>query len=174
MGLERSITDMFTIQIGALEPGVHTLTLEADAQALDLDPEKFTNVEVDARLDVSERRILVWLAARAAARLECDRTLRPFDQVIEGTYHLLFTLPGSMSVDGDAYDEVRPMEPTDTEIDVTDAVRDTILLAVPARCVAPGAEEEEIPTEFGAPEGEPAVDPRWAPLRELKSGVSPN
>jgi len=174
MGLERSITAMFTIEIGVLEPGLHTFTLEANPQALDLDSKKFMSIEVDARLDVSERRILVCLTARAAARLECDRTLRPFDQLIEGTYHLLFTLPDFMKPEGDTYDEVRPMESTDTEIDVTDAVRDTILLAVPARCVAPGAEDEEIPTEFGAPEEEHAVDPRWAALRGLKSGANPN
>lgn len=165
---------MFTIEIGALEPGLHSLTFEPGALALDLDPEKFKDVEVGARLDVSERRILISLSARATATLECDRTLQQFDEDIEGFYSLLFAPPEFIDADDDAYDEVRPLEPGDTEIDVTDAVRDTIVLAIPARCVAPGAEEEEIPTEFGAPRGENAVDPRWAALEELKSGANQN
>lgn len=174
MGLERSVTAMFTIEIGALEPGLHALRFAPDVRSLDLDPEKFMDIEVHARLDVTERRILVRLNARATARLVCDRTLRPFDQLIEGTHHLLFAPPESLDAGDDVYDEVRPMDATENEIDVTDAVRDTILLAVPARCVAPGAEHEEIPTEFGAPEEDHTIDPRWAALRALKSGANPN
>lgn len=162
---------MFTIEIAALEPGVHSLTFEPDVEALDIDPGKFKDARVDARLDVSGRRILVSLNVRATGTLECDRTLRLFDQDVEGAYHMLFAPPEFLNEGDEAYDEVRPLDPTDKEIDITEVVRDTILLAVPARCVAPGAEDEEIPTEFGAPEGEDDIDPRWAALKELKSGA---
>lgn len=165
---------MFTIEIGALEPGVHSLKFEPGAASLELDPDRFKGVEVEARLDVTERRILVSLSARATATLECDRTLRKFDQVLEGSYHMLYGPPGFIDADEDAYDEVRELEPTDQEIDLTSVVRDTILLAIPARCIAPGAEEEDIPTKFGAPEEEESIDPRWAALRELKSGANQN
>lgn len=162
---------MFTIDVGVLEPGVHTLSYSPSAEALGLDPEEFRDVQLDARLDVSERRVLVFLTARATAKLECDRTLRLFDQEIEGTYDLLYA-PVEFVHDNDAYDEVRGLDPAEHELDVTDVVRDTILLAVPARCVAPGAEEEEIQTTFGLPEGdkeEPKIDPRWEALKALKS-----
>ncbi|MEX0599612.1 MAG: DUF177 domain-containing protein [Rhodothermales bacterium] len=162
---------MFSIDIGALEPGVHALAFEPDVEAVDLGPETFADVKVDARLDVAERRILVSLEVRATATLECDRTLRMFDKDIGGTYHLLFAPPEFLVQDDDAYDEVRELDPADTEIDVTEVVRDTILLAVPVRTVAPGAEDEEIPTEFGAPADEDEIDPRWAALKELKPGA---
>lgn len=166
---------MFTIDIGVLEPGLHTLSLAPKVEAVELDPDTFRDVTVDARLDVSERRILVMLTARAVATLECDRTLRLFDQEIEGSYHLLFAPGEFVDHDEDAYDEVRTLDPSDQEIDVTDVVRDTILLAVPRRRVAPGAEEEEIPTTFGAPEeDESEIDPRWEALKALKSGTSEN
>ena len=47
---------------------------------------------------------------------------------------------------------------------------DTVLLAVPARKVAPGAEDIEIPTAFGTPGAEAAIDPRWEALRSLQTG----
>lgn len=166
---------MFTIEVATLEPGLHQLTLEPSAEDLELDPEKFRDIQVDARLDVTERRILVLLDATAVATLECDRTLRLFDQEIGGTHHVIFAPPEFAEEGDDAYDDVRPLDAFDKDIDVTDVVRDTILLAIPQRCVAPGAEEEEIPTKFGAPDEEgDEIDPRWEALRKLKSGAGSN
>jgi uncharacterized protein len=67
---------------------------------------------------------------------------------------------------------VRPLNPSDREIDLTDVVRDTLLLAIPQRRIAPGAEDEPIDQEFGASDDdadeEAPVDPRWSALEELK------
>lgn len=166
---------MLTIDVASLDPGLHQLALDSGAKEVDLDPEKFRDVHVQARLDVSERRVLVMLDATAVATLECDRTLRLFDQEIGGSYHVVFAPEEFTAQAEDAYDDVRTFDASDTEIDITDIVRDTILLAVPQRCVAPGAEDEEIPTQFGAPDDEQdAIDPRWEALRALKSGVNSN
>lgn len=163
---------MFTIEITNLKPGLHHFEFELDAEDLELNPEKFSDLGVDVRLDVREGRILVMLEASAVAVLECDRTLRRFDEEIGGTYHMLFAPPEFIEHQEDAYDEVRVLNPSDQEIDLTDVVRDTVLLSIPQRCVAPGAEDEELETEFGVPEDD--VDPRWEALRELKSGAREN
>lgn len=160
---------MFTVEITSLGPGLHSLEFEPEVEAVDLDPERFRHVHVDVRLDVHEGRMLVTLKASAVATLECDRTLTMFDQEISGTYHMLFAPPEFIEHQEDAYDEVRALHPSDQKIDVTEVVRDTILLSIPHRCVAPGAEEVVIETEFGAPED--GVDPRWEALRRLKSGA---
>lgn len=166
---------MFTIDVASLDPGLHHLSLKLNAEDLQLDPEKFRDVHVEARLDVSERRISAILDATANTTLECDRTLRLFEQEIGGTHHIVFAPPEFTEQDENAYDDVRPLDVSDTEIDVTDVVRDTILLAIPHRCVAPGAEEEEIPTQFGAPDDESdEIDPRWEALKALKSGANQN
>ena len=164
---------MFTIHIETLGPGVHDLTFTPEAGDLDLDPDTFRDVHVGARLDVSEQRIFVRVRAGASATLECDRTLQRFDQRIEGTYHVLYAHAGFTSGSGEdsgrEHSEIRTLKPGDREIDVTDVVRDTILLAVPTRRIAPGAEYVPIPTTFGAPDHEPVthVDPRWEALRTL-------
>jgi uncharacterized protein len=162
--------DMFTINITSLKPGVDHFEFTPEPEALGLDPARFSSIIVKAKLDFQEGRLLVLLNAKATATLECDRTLQLFEQEIGDTYHLLFVPPEFMEHQADVYDEVRVLNPSDQSIDVTDAVRDTILLAVPHRKVAPGAEEEELETEFGAPEDR--IDPRWDALRKLKSGAS--
>lgn len=161
---------MFRIEISPLKPGVHEFALEPGAESLDLDPEKFRDIRLHARLDVHERQILVALDVSATVELECDRTLRLFDQQIAGTHHVLFAAPELIGADTEDYDEVQVLQPSDQEIDLTAALRDTLLLAIPQRKIAPGAEDMDIDTVFGAPEDEEeSIDPRWEALRQLRS-----
>ena len=51
----------------------------------------FSDVSVDLRLDVADRRVLVAFTASATARLECDRTLDLFDQPVEGDHAVVFS-----------------------------------------------------------------------------------
>ena len=162
---------MFAIDIEALAPGVHERTFMPKVEALELDPSAFRDVEVTARLDVAEGRVLVSLTVRAQVTLECDRTLRSFDQPIEGAYRILFSCAGFASERKGSCNEVKMLDPSDQVLDLTDVTRDTILLAVPARCVAPGAEDIDIPMTFGVPQGtqDSSIDPRWEALSALKS-----
>ena len=162
--------DMFTIDITSLKPGVHHLEFNPEPEALGLDPARFSSIVVKAKMDFQASRLLVLLNVGVTATLECDRTLQLFEQEIGDTDHLLFVPPEFLEHQVDAFDEVRVLNSSDQEIDVTDVVRDTILLSVPHRKVAPGAEAKELETEFGAPEDR--IDPRWDALRKLKSGAS--
>lgn len=157
---------MLTIHITSLDAGIHELELEGGADDVGLDEEVFGDVLIDVRLDRGEDRIFVSFTATSTARLECDRTLQPFVQPLEGSFDLVF-LPED-EAGGASYDEnVRVLKPEDEEIDIADAVRDTLLLAVPQRKVAPGADEVEIPTEFA--DQDDSIDPRWEALRKLRS-----
>ncbi len=159
---------MLQINVASLASGVHHLDLAPEPAALDLDPDLFSSIQVSVRLDRQPDRILVRLTARANVMLECDRTLVAFQHPLEGTYHVLFGPPSLAS--GAAEEELRILLPTDPELDLTDIVRDTLLLAIPARKVAPGAEEIDLPVQFGTGEAERDIDPRWEALRHLRSG----
>lgn len=164
---------MLRIDLTPLSEGVHHIALAPEAEALDLDPDQFADIHVDATLDLFNERVLVLLQASAVATLECDRTLTLFEQSIEGTYRLFYAPPSFVGEEGEedtGYEEVRVLYPADRSIDLTDAVRDTLLLAVPARKIAPGAEDLEIQTTFGVPADEADIDPRWEALRSLRSG----
>ncbi len=163
---------MLRINLVPLDEGVHSVTLNPEAEAVGLDPDRFADLRVVVTLDLFNNRVLVTLQAWATATLECDRTLALFEQPIEGTYRILLVPPSfARREDDDApYEAVRVLHHADCTIDLTDAVRDTVLLAVPARKVAPGAEDIEIPTAFGTPGAEAAIDPRWEALRSLQTG----
>jgi uncharacterized protein len=161
---------MLTVDITSLSSGIHQLEMTPSAEAAALDPTTFEDLRVEAELQCHRDRILVELRAAATAELTCDRTLRSFEQDVEGRYRVLFGPPEMVGQEGEAFDEVRPLTAADQEIDLTDIVRDTILLALPQRQIAPGAEDEPIDREFGAPdeEEETPVDPRWSELRKLR------
>ena len=164
---------MLRIDLTPFSNGVHQVTLAPDAQTLDLAPDRFADIEVDVVLDIRHDQVLVSLDATAVATLECDRTLVLFDQPIAGSYSLLFAVPSRMQAadDDDPFSEVQVLHPSDRTIDLTKAVRDTLMLAIPVRKVAPEAEDQEIPTAFGVPEDddEPAIDPRWEALKALRT-----
>lgn len=159
---------MLRIAIAALPDGLHTRTLRVAPDALDLDPAVFAEVALDLRLDVAARRILAAFDVSSVATLECDRTLVTYPQPVRGSHTILFVPPGQRSDDGED-ENVRLLPDDATELDLTEAVRDTLLLALPLRRVAPEAEDADLPTSFGAPidaEGLP-MDDRWEALRRL-------
>lgn len=158
---------MLEVRLAALKPGLHTFTFHPSAEELELDPAEFRDMEVNVRLDYEPHQVYVELTARATATLLCDRTLVPFEQPVEGRYAMLFT--SAQTEEEDAGD-VRPLPDDTVALDLSEAVRDTLVLALPARRVAPGAEEAPLQTQFGAltgDDGEP-IDPRWEALRKFK------
>lgn len=162
---------MLTIDITSLPEGIHHLELAPSASDANLDPSTFRDIHVDVVLQHHRDRILVKMQARATAELTCDRTLRQYDQDIGESYNVLFGPPSMVGREGEEFDEVRPLDSTDREIDLTDVVRDTLLLALPQRQVAPEAEGEDITQTFGEPDddsGESPTDPRWSELKKLK------
>ncbi len=164
---------MLQIDITSCKSGVHHVALSPEAGDLELDPDRFENIRVEARLDCHHDRILVDMDVRGVATLTCDRTLREYREPLEGSYRVLFGPEHLVGAEGGHYDEVRPLHAHDREIDVTDLVRDTLLLAIPHRKVAPGAEQEDLPMEFGPAgpaeeEQQPDIDPRWEALRKLR------
>jgi uncharacterized protein len=162
---------MLRIAIAALPDGLHAQTLRVAPDALDLDPALFSEVVLDLRLDVAGRRILAAFDVSTVATLECDRTLVPYQQPVHGSHTVLFVPPGQFAPEEED-DAVRVLPYDATEIDLTAAVRDTLLLTLPLRRVAPEAEGAELPTSFGAltdAEGHP-IDDRWEALRRLREG----
>ena len=160
---------MLRIDIAALADGLHVQTLRVSPDALDLDPDVFDEVTLDVKLDVSGRRVLAAIEVASVATLECDRTLVEYRQPVRGSHAVLFVPPDHLPSEGEDED-LRALPDDATALDLTDAARDTLLLALPVRRVAPEAEDAEIPTTFGArvdDEGHP-VDDRWDALRRLR------
>ena len=153
---------MLRVDLAPFDDGLHEMELDPTAADLDLDPEVFRDIAVALRLDVHDRRVRAAYVTRAVATLECDRTLDMYPQPVEGTHEVLFT---TSPIAEDA-DDVYPFPEQDQVIDLTQPVRDTILLSLPLRRVSPEAEAQEIQTRFGDSD-EDATDTRWEALRRL-------
>src|SRR5690606_12004765 len=116
---------MVTVNIATLGEGTHHVVLAPDAEDLELDPDRFEDIRVDANLNYYDGRIVVTFDASAQATLECDRTLQLFKQRIGGHYGMLFAPVDELEQEEGEFEDVRPLDPWDREIDLTNAVRDT-------------------------------------------------
>lgn len=158
---------MIPIDIRSLKDGFQSLEFSPSSDELGLEDPRMDDVHVEAQVSVDGDQIVVSVFARAIAHLTCDRTLEPFDQAVDGTYTVCF-MPEDMMDEDAEDDDIQPLPSDSDEIDLTDIVRDTLMLAVPVRKIAPGAEELDIPTTFGEA-SESDIDPRWKGLEKLRS-----
>jgi len=158
---------MIPIDIRSLKEGFQQLEFTPTTEDLGVEDPALKDVHVEAQVTVDGEQIVIQVSARAVARLLCDRTLEPYDQAIDGTYTVCFMPEEEM--DDDAEDDgILPLPSDSGEVDLTEIVRDTLMLAVPVRKIAPGAEEKDIPTTFGE-SSESDIDPRWKALEKLRS-----
>lgn len=156
---------MVSLDLVPLKSGRHTLSLSPTADDLDLQPEIFSDIHVEIELDLQEEQALVGFSARSMAALVCDRTLTPFSLPVSGSHSVLFVTGKNME---DSFnDDLQPLPEPGEPLDLTRPIRDTLLLALPVRRIAPGADTEDLPSVFG--EGDDSTDPRWDALRSLQS-----
>jgi len=170
---------MLQLDITPFKLGVHQVELDPDPQDLEFDLDPFDDVHdisdvlVDITIQAHRDRLLLHLDVEANVEMTCARTLKQFQDVVFGRHSVLFGPPELVGSETEEYDEVRPLSRGDREIDITDIVRDTIMISIPQRKVAPGAEDDDIQTVFGKSEDadatEEPVDPRWSELQKLKS-----
>lgn len=156
---------MLEIDIHQLDQGVHEFLLEPSPEDVHLEASEFSDVRVAARVDFNPRRVFVELEVSAVAMLVCDRSLVSYRQPVSGSFSVLFA-DASVAEPNSDLDDLQPLDPDARSVDITEAVRDTLLLALPLRRVAPAAEDLDLPLTFGA--SEDSIDPRWESLRGLK------
>ena len=158
---------MFRIDIQPYSNGVHELDVTPSPEDLEVDPASFSDIRVHFRLDIGSSRIYVQFQVSATATLECDRTLVDFTLPVKGSFAVIFVPPKEIDAE-DTAGNLYPLDAGTENLDLTEIVRDTLLLAVPVRKIAPGAEEKDLPITFGEP-AEEDIDPRWKALKGLKS-----
>ncbi|MCY4159940.1 MAG: YceD family protein [Bacteroidetes bacterium] len=146
---------------------------EVSASELDLDDEKFSEIQVTLSVMPSDGPTRMTIGVCAKALLECDRTLCEFVAPVSNSHELSFWRQHPYEIENDMENDMTEqieLDPAQRVYDLTDVVRDTLMLAVPARNVAPEAEELQIQTVFGAPTSE--ADQRWSPLIAVREELS--
>lgn len=133
-------------------------------------------LEADVVIDFykTDHFIQTQFNVEAVVTLRCDRSLRPFNEQVSGSYQVLYD-PGEVEDTENEKGAVRQIPADELTIDIEKDVRDTIMLALPVRKLHPdfldseGNPEEFETKKYGpAPDEEEKIDPRWAELKKLK------
>ncbi|NND72108.1 MAG: DUF177 domain-containing protein [Rhodothermales bacterium] len=153
------------VNLGSLENGEHHFEFSPDPDALELD-DRFSNIQVSVRVFLTGTDVIATIDSQATVRLVCDRSLKEFDSTLRGDS----TVMGASVVTEttDRYDDVVEISAADQSMDVSSVVRDTLLLAIPSRAVAPGEEDSPITTVFTDDDADDRIDPRWEGLKKIK------
>lgn len=117
-------------------------------------------------------QVVVRGTARTTLGTQCSRCLDPIRVEIELPLALVWSVPDELD---DEDSELRVLDPKATELEVGDAVREELILAVPAYpvcrvdcrglCPRCGGDRNEVACECKLEE----PDPRWEALRSMKT-----
>ena len=163
------------IPLSLLEGGVSTFAFLAVNPNLSMgDGCRFLRpVNVNARVISMGDDIVVELVVESEGEFICDRCGMEYKRVIRGTAKTLFT-SDCLKAGIEGNENVRCLSPSAREIDITQDVRDALLLAVPAKhlcredcmglCPRCGANLNF--ESCSCPKDD--IDPRWEILKNLK------
>ncbi len=123
----------FRINISNLSEGIHEYFLEAEPSKIGLD-ERFDGLlKVNAKIDKSQRQILLHAQLYVQGIFECDRCLDKFSRQIEVKYSMVY-MQGDRSTIGTRKGEEIQVISSDTNyIDLDEDVRQYINLMVPLK-----------------------------------------
>ena len=166
-------------------PDSDRITVEADAAELDLHGDDYVfegPVLIELHLNRNVDIVYAALTARATLVLECARCLRSFRHDIEGSVSFVVqrlkmgeTAPQKLE-EGEEEDEdnLIYMQYNERSIDITNFVRDAVILSIPLKPVCdeqckglcPVCGENKNERDCGCVEKQ--TDPRWQSLSKLK------
>lgn len=156
---------MVKIELKGLKDGVHIQKFEVAPDSLDLPEDIFASpVAVKTILELQGDNITVEYSAVTTAKLVCDRTLEQFDYELNADQVVFAFLKDQETTKEQT--EIVEVDRKYEEINLSENIRDSIMLAIPLRKVSPGAEDKELPVIFGKDPN--AIDERWEALRKLK------
>ncbi len=159
------------ISLIGLRPGTHEFDFEElpAKWGLDNHPNLRTPVHVNVQLEKREASIYVRNRIQTEGQFTCNRCLEEFELPLEDSGRVIFSSDADLMPD----EEVRPYTREAHEIDLTEEVRDLLVLAIPAKllcredckglCAGCGA---NLNVETCRCTAERA-DPRWLPLQKL-------
>lgn len=160
------------VGIQSLKGGLNAFTFDVDVADIEFDDENFELVQVNVRskVDKNEQSVVVTSDVTSIIKLTCDACLESFSGTFEDSYVLLY------ASDKDAMepdDEVRLISSGTQFIDLTEGLRESILVSLPIRfkcsdnckglCDQCGCNLNTSQCSCG----KESTDPRWDQLKGL-------
>jgi uncharacterized protein len=164
---------MMKIQLGGLSEGVHDYQFQVEASDLAL-PENFSKpVRVAVVLDKTGSQAFLRGQIQTTGTFLCDRCTSTFEHPVLSTYQMCYLPEGSDASETDPA-ELQVLTAGSTVIEITEDVRQTILLSVPLKLLCSENCEGLCPqcgTNLNVETCSCEVsldDPRWESLRTLR------
>ena len=162
------------ISLIGLAEGLHALNFVEKLAELGVEDQPYLHEDIKIQIDLEKRSPHYFLKNRVQVRgrFACDRCAEEFERTVSGESRTVFSSDKEMAATNEV-DDIHYLAPDAKEIDLTDEMRETILLAVPMKilcvedcrglCAGCGA---NLNTESCrcAP---PLADSRWEALRKL-------
>ncbi len=120
------------ISLVRLSEGLHTLNFVEKLAEFDLENQLNLNDEVKIQVDLEKRAPHYFLKNRVqvSGRFACDRCTDEFERSLSGESRVVFSSDEAMLEMNEA-DDMHYLAPEAKEIDLTNEIRDTIVLAIP-------------------------------------------
>jgi uncharacterized protein len=162
------------IHVGNLSEGVHEYRFETDGEGINLGPGIAGSVEVEARLEKTRTQVYLTAELKARGSFSCDRCLAEFTRDLSPRYRMTYLFDAG---EADQFDpaEVQVISPSLTVIDITEDVRQTLLLSIPLKllcrddcaglCPTCGANRNTVSCSCS----DQTADSRWDALKNLRT-----
>jgi uncharacterized protein len=122
------------IQVGGLSEGIHAFRFHSPPTDIGLPEEFQREVDIQATVEKTNGQFLLTAQVKAVARLECDRCLAPIQYPLNSLYRMWYVQEGGDTARADPA-ELQIIPHGLTVIDITEDVRQTVLLSVPLKHV---------------------------------------
>lgn len=163
------------IKISHLKDGFHTIEIHEKPESFDLKGSENYKTEIDVVLEIDKQRDTLYIKERVTAMGDfvCDRCAESFQRQVVTREQVVYTSDREL-VRFD--EELRYLAPDQQEIDITDDIRDALLLAIPIKVLCSEACKGICPRCGRNLNVETChcrqerIDPRWEALRRLGLG----
>ena len=163
------------IQVGGLSDGCHDYRFHAEPSELGLSGAFSTGITVTATLEKSGNQLHLAAKVETAGSFTCDRCVAPFEKRLTPSCDMHYVTDATA---GDRFDpsEVQVISPAYQVIDITDDVRQTLVLAVPLKllcredCAGLCPKCAKNLNEGRCECKDLIVEPRWEGLRRFLDG----
>jgi uncharacterized metal-binding protein YceD (DUF177 family) len=163
---------MMTFKISEIPMGKSEQEKEFSGEDIGLEEVPFTDGYLELDFERLHDSVKVDFLVEGTAKLTCDRSLEVFDYPISRSYSVLFRVE-HVEDEEDEFTAARKLDLNKNKIDISDVVRETILLEIPIKKLHPRyLDEDGNPTQFevdfggdSQPDGD---DSRWEALKKIQ------
>jgi uncharacterized protein len=120
------------IQVGGLSEGTHRYRFASPATEIGLGKEFPRDAEVEATLEKTGNQFYLDAVVHATGAFQCDRCVAEFTVDLSPRLRMIYLWEGGDAAHFDPA-EVQIIAPGSTVIDITEDVRQTLMLAVPLK-----------------------------------------